>query len=295
MIFHAHSSRTGQSPRSTAVCVEATAPERTLERIIKFVRHACWSLLALGGFTLAALAMGLVFGQADASAAVAPTPPGSLSPPSTPTGTSGTPAVTPPGSTTAASSPATGTSGTSTAGHQGTAAAAPAITPRGTPNAAAAPAATPPATPNAAAAPGALAAPAPRVAVETVAGATPGSSAIGRTAGVSASAALAPANSDAVTASTVWPLQVAFGPSPVGNATVPVKPSPFTPAGPAQSSATVSSGGASPSSGGGPGVGLATFSVLTGLGLALLFIEVCADDFRRLTSSFYLVPLARPG
>ena len=275
------SSRTGQLLSPTAGRVDTTCSGRTLGRIVQVVSHACWSMLVLGGFTLVAIAMGSIFGQADASAApatsplpaAAPAPPGSPAP----SGTAGTPTAAPP----------------STPGAVGT----PAVAPPRSANATGTPAVAPKGLPNATGTPGTAAVPAFRAV--GMAGGAPMGEAVGRGSGLSstdsAAVAPAPAGSGVGTALMVGPLRVASGSSPVDSSTVPVRPSPFAPAGPALSSVSMSAGGVSSSSGGGPGVGLATFSVLTGLGLALLFIGVCADDFRRLTSSFYLVPLARPG
>jgi len=340
-------SRTGQLLNPTVGRVDTTCSGRTLGRIVQVVSHACWSMLVLGGFTLVAIVMGSIFGQADASAApatsplpaAAPAPPGSPAPPSTPgavgtpaTGTAGTPTGAPkgpPSTPGAVGTPATGTAGTPTAAPKGTpgavgtpatgTAGTPTAAPKGTPGAVGTPAtgtagtptAAPPSTPgavgtpatgtkglpNATGTPGTAEVPAFRAV--GMAGGAPTGEAVGRGSGLSstdsAAVAPAPAGSGVGTALMVGPLRVASGSSPVDNSTVPVRPSPFAPAGPALSSVSMSAGGVSSSSDGGPGVGLATFSVLMGLGLALLFIGVCADDFRRLTSSFYLVPLARPG
>ena len=296
-------SRTGQLLSPTVGRVDTTCSGRTLGRIVQVVSHACWSMLVLGGFTLVAIAMGSIFGQADASAApatsplpaAAPAPPGSPAP----SGTAGTPTAAPPSTPGAVGTPVTGTAGTPTAAPPSTpgAVGTPAVAPPRSANATGTPAVAPKGLPNATGTPGTAAVPAFRAV--GMAGGAPMGEAVGRGSGLSstdsAAVAPAPAGSGVGTALMVGPLRVASGSSPVDDSTVPVRPSPFAPAGPALSSVSMSAGGVSSSSGGGPGVGLATFSVLTGLGLALLFIGVCADDFRRLTSSFYLVPLARPG
>jgi hypothetical protein len=312
MVFHiVTNSRTGQLLSLTVGRVDTTSSGRTLGRIVQVVSHTCWSMLVLGGFTLVAIAMGSTFGQADASAAPATSPLPAAAPasPGSPasSGTAGTPTAVFPGTAGAVGTPATGTAGTPTAAPKGTAGAVgtpatstagtPTAAPKGTAGAVGMPAVAPKGTPNATGTPGTAAVPAFRAV--GMAGGAPTGEAVGRGSGPSsadsAAVAPAPAGSGVGTALMVGPLRVASGSSPVGYSTVPVRPSPFAPAGPALSSVSMSAGGVSSSSGGGPGVGLATFYVLTGLGLALLFIEVCVDDFRRLTSSFYLVPLARPG